>query len=142
MTLEALANELLLEVFEYIDAVALFQAFYDLNSRFNALLLTYSRDYRLDTQSAFQHRSNFHFQQYPRSIIDQIISLRISYDKDGSLPKIDSFISFSIQLNQYIHLRSLSLCYINDRQQWRIQGGGKWAIAHFIWRFAHCNFRE
>jgi hypothetical protein len=24
--------------------------------------------------------------------------------------------------------------------QWRNHGGGKWAIAHFIWRFAHCNF--
>jgi hypothetical protein len=29
---------------------------------------------------------------------------------------------------------------INTCDQWRNQGGGKWAIAHFIWRFAHFNF--
>ena len=26
--------------------------------------------------------------------------------------------------------------------QWRNQGGGKWAIAHFIWRFAHRTFYQ
>ena len=90
MTLKALANELLLEVFEYIEAAALFQAFHGLNSRFNTLLLTYARDYRLNLRSAFKHRSNIHFQQYLSSIIDRIISLRVSYNKD------ESFISHSI----------------------------------------------
>jgi len=26
---------------------------------------------------------------------------------------------------------------LRSHNRWRIQGGGKWAIAHFIWRFAH-----
>jgi hypothetical protein len=38
MTLEALANEILHEIFEYLDAVELFRSFYNLNRRFSTLL--------------------------------------------------------------------------------------------------------
>ncbi|CAF5131211.1 unnamed protein product, partial [Rotaria magnacalcarata] len=29
---------------------------------------------------------------------------------------------------------------LDTQRQRRSQGRGKWAIARFIWRFAHCNF--
>jgi hypothetical protein len=51
MNLELLANELLLDLFEYLNGIHLFRAFHGLNSRFNNLLLTYFRFYALDFQS-------------------------------------------------------------------------------------------
>jgi hypothetical protein len=41
--LEILSNEVLMQLFEYLDAYHLFNGFFDLNSRFNRLLT----DYRL-----------------------------------------------------------------------------------------------
>jgi hypothetical protein len=46
--------------------------------------------------------------------------------------------SGEIQLFSEVGIIDLGMYFFG--LQWRNQGGGKWAIAHFIWRFAHCNF--
>jgi len=48
MKLECLANELLMEIFEYLTAIDLLHTFHYLNSRFNTLLFKYFREYNLD----------------------------------------------------------------------------------------------
>ncbi|CAF2595548.1 unnamed protein product [Rotaria sp. Silwood2] len=55
MKFQELANELLLELFEFIDFVYLLRAFYSLNSRFNKL---HYRIYHLDFQ--FVSKCEFH----------------------------------------------------------------------------------
>jgi len=46
---------------------------------------------------------------------------------------------FSISIPKWTY-QSFTLISCIIHKQWRNQGGGKWAIAHFIWRFAHWNF--
>jgi len=116
MTLEALANELLLELFEFLDVAELFRAFYGLNSRFNALLFTQCRAYRVNFHSILKYQSEFFDQPYLPLVANQIISLRLSDSKDESPSQTDFFFSSGLQLNQFIHLRSLLLCYINDEK--------------------------
>ena len=47
MNLELLANEVLLDLFQFLDVVNLFRAFYGLNNRFDQLIFTKLQRYRL-----------------------------------------------------------------------------------------------
>ncbi len=52
MSLESLANELLLDIFEYLPAVPLLRSFHGLNARFDKLIFTHFRTFRLDFRAA------------------------------------------------------------------------------------------
>jgi hypothetical protein len=113
MNFEYLANELILDLFEYLDANHLLHAFYGLNTRFNQLLLTKFRSYRLDFRSISKHDFETFCQQYLPSIVDRVISLHLSDSEETpNLPKI--FLSHGFTINQFIHLQSLSLYYIQS----------------------------
>ncbi|CAF1261568.1 unnamed protein product [Rotaria sordida] len=112
MNLESLSNELLLDLFEYISVIHLLRAFRGLNARFDALLFTHFEIYgHLDFQSVSKHDFDIVCQQHLPSIIDRIISLRLS-DDDDTPQQIDIFISYGFTLRQFLQLQTLSLYYL------------------------------
>jgi len=94
---ESLQNELLIDLFEYLDTVHLLRAFFGLNSRFDQLLSEQFRSYHLD----FRHISKDDFdnicEKHPRSIIDRIVSFNLS-DKDETPGLIELFLSRGFNL--------------------------------------------
>jgi len=114
-TLESLANELLLEVFEFFNGVQLFDSFYGLNSRFDNLLLKQFRIYHLDFQSKFKKSFCSFGQTCLPIIIKQVISLCLT-DEDKDLHQTDLVISNHVSLRQFTHLKSLTLCYIRSTE--------------------------
>lgn len=111
MTFALLANELLLEVFEYFNTIHLFRAFYNLNSRIDALLLCYFQDYHLDFQSISKRNFDVICNQQLPFIINQIISLRLTdNDETPTLPNL--FLSYGFTLDQFTRLKSLTLNHI------------------------------
>jgi hypothetical protein len=113
MTLEALANEILHEIFEYLDAVELFRSFYHLNHRFNTIVSVYFHAYRVNFHSVLKYQSDFLSQNYLSTIVNQVISLYLSDNNHTSPPQTQLFFSSGLSLKQFTHLRSLSLCYID-----------------------------
>ena len=114
MTLESFPNELLLELFGFLDAAELFRAFHGLNTRFNALLLRQYRNYRANFYYTVNYQSNLPSLLYLPLIIHQIVSLRLSDNNDEGFPQTNCFFSSGLLLNHFIHLESLSLCYVDD----------------------------
>jgi hypothetical protein len=112
MNLESLANELLLDLFEYFSTFHLLRAFHDLNSRFDTLLCVQFRAYHLDFRSMSKHDFQIICQQYLPSLIDRIISLRLRDGDDDSPQQTNLFFSHGLMLRQFTNIRSLSLCHI------------------------------
>ncbi|CAF1262675.1 unnamed protein product [Rotaria magnacalcarata] len=81
-TLESLSNELLLDLFELFDVVNLLRAFSGLNTRFNSLLYTDVRSYRVDLRSISKEDFNILYPAYLPLISNRIIYLRLSDDED------------------------------------------------------------
>ncbi|CAF3340462.1 unnamed protein product [Rotaria sp. Silwood2] len=115
MNFEQLANELFLDLFEYLTSAHLLHAFSDLNYRFNTLLIIHFRSHGLDFRSV----SKFHFDGICRkhlpSMIDRIIALRLSDDHDTP-DQIDLFFSYGFTLHQFVHLQSLTLYHLQSNQ--------------------------
>lgn len=112
MHLESLANELILDLFEYLPVIDLFQAFSDLNIRFNQLL-TQFRIFHLDFRSITKRNFQILCDKYLPIISDRILSLHLSnHDETPNLPQL--FLSSNISINQFVHLQSLSLSYIQS----------------------------
>ncbi len=112
MNFEDLANELILGLFEYFDGLDVLRAFYGLNSRLNKLLGDHCRAYHFNFRSI--SRRNFHLlcDEYLPFIVDQVISLRLSGDDETpNLPEL--LLSRGLSLNQFNHLKSLSLYSIH-----------------------------
>ena len=119
MTLESCPNEILLESFEFLDTAELFHAFYGLNDRFNALLFTQYQSYHVNFYYIAKYQSNFPALHYLPLITHQIVSLRLSDNNDQGLPQTDCFFSSGLLINRLIHLKSLSLCCIDDEASLR-----------------------
>jgi len=111
MKLELLANELLLELFEFFDGIHLFHAFYGLNTRFNTLLLVHFRNYTFDFRTSSKRNFDLMCQQFLPSIIDRVTSLCLS-NGDETPNLFDRFLSYGFILSQFTHLHSLSLIRI------------------------------
>ena len=108
MNFESLANELLLDLFEYLDGISLLRAFFGLNSRLNQVL-----SYYLDFRSISKRDFDMVCQQYLPRITDRVMSLCLSDDDETpNLPEI--FISRGFIFNHFIHLKSLSLYCIRS----------------------------
>ncbi len=113
--LELLCNELLLELFEFLDTAHLIRAFFGLNYRFNQLLYTHLRDHQLSFQSISKEDFNVICQRYLPLIINQVSSLYLSDDETSNLPELLLFHGFT--LDRFIHLQSLSLYNIHSMDQ-------------------------
>jgi len=108
MYLELLANELLLDIFEYLSSVDLFQSFFDLNIRFNNLIFLHFQTHSLNFQSTSKYDFDLISQKYLPSITNKIFSLRLS-DDDDTPQQIDLFFSYGLSFKQFSYLQSLSL---------------------------------
>ena len=108
MSLEHLANELLLDLFEYFDVINLFRAFHRLNHRLDQLLFVHLQRYYLD----FRLISKVDFQrfckQYFPLINDRVVTLHLSDDiETPNLPQL--FLSAGYSIPQFIHLKSITI---------------------------------
>ncbi|CAF1394779.1 unnamed protein product [Adineta ricciae] len=105
--LESLANELLLDLFEYFDGIHLLNGFYDLNHRFNQLLLHHFHNYSFDFRSVSKRHFNLACREYLPLVIDRIVSLHLS--DDDETPKLpELFLSQIFTFEYFIYLKSLS----------------------------------
>jgi hypothetical protein len=113
MNLELLANELLLDIFDYCPAVQLLRAFHRLNTRFDNLISTHLRKHCLDFRKASKQDFDRVCQENLPLITDQIVSLGLS-DEDEIPQQTHLFRSSGWNLNRFQHLRSLSLDHIRS----------------------------
>ncbi|CAF1448516.1 unnamed protein product [Rotaria sordida] len=113
MRLESLANEILLDLFEFINGVHLLRAFFDLNSRFNQLLVVHFQRYDMDFRSISKQYFNIICKQHLPLIMNRIVSLHLSNDDETpNLPNV--FLSYGFTLDRFNHLQSLKLYYIRS----------------------------
>ncbi len=115
MNLESLANELLVDLFEYLNGIHLFRAFHGLNSRFNNLLLTYFRFYAFDFRSVSKTDFDIICQEHLAPLADRIMSLCLS-DDDETPQQLNCFLSHKFILRQFTQLKSLTLNYIRLKE--------------------------
>jgi hypothetical protein len=115
MSLESLANELLLDLFEYLPAVQLLRAFHGLNARFDNLILIHFRTYRLDFRAASKEDFDIVCQVNLPLIVDQSISLCLS-DDDENPHQIHLFRSHGWNLRRFQSLRSLLFDHIRSEE--------------------------
>ena len=111
MELESLPNELLLDIFRFLNIFQLVDAFCNLNIRFNQLLFSYYQAYHLSFQFLSKHDCTRMCQDYLPMIIHRIISLYLSNEEETPY-LTELFFSHDFKLNQFKQLQSLSLCYI------------------------------
>jgi hypothetical protein len=107
LKLESLATELYFEIFQYLSPFDLFRAFSGLNSRFEAIVGSFSLE--LDFQSISRSRFDFicrHVQP------EQVISLTLS---DNKMPdQVNLFFNHFPQFqHEFIRLRKLTLIDVN-----------------------------
>ena len=108
MKFEELANEILIDLFEYIDFLDLFRIFYNLNSRFNQLIFHQYRIYNLNFQKIFKYEFNLLCEKYFLSIYNRIISLYLS-NNDYTPNLFQLFFSYNFNLKKFNRLQLLSI---------------------------------
>lgn len=114
MRLELLPNELLLEIFKFLSTVDLLRAFYELNNRFNDLLVKHIQYHKyIDLQSTSKYNFDFFWKQYLSKWTDQITSLSFS-DGNNTPDQMDQFYTYGFTLCQFTCLQSLSLSHIHS----------------------------
>ena len=112
MRLESLPNEIFYKIFDNLDVGERFNGFYNLNSRLNELLFSEYESYRINFCSILKCEMDFLIEEYVPSIVDRVISLRLSDDYDEGPSQTHLFFSSTLRLNEFIYLESLSLCFI------------------------------
>ena len=109
--LELLPNEIFIECFQYLNAPDIFHSFDRLNYRFYRLIRN------IPLHLNFQQLKKPLFKYFCQTILSNpeikqnIISLQLS--DEGTRGQIQSFLSL-FSLNEFLHLRSLSLVKMND----------------------------
>jgi hypothetical protein len=111
MKFELLPNELLIDVFGYLNIIDLLRAFHGLNLRLNNLLLNHSPGFHLNLKSIRKQDFDFICQEHLPTIAHHILSLSLSND-DDTPEQISCFVSHDFPLRQFIYLQSLSLYQI------------------------------
>ncbi|CAF3603081.1 unnamed protein product [Rotaria sp. Silwood1] len=112
MNLESLANELLIDLFEFLSSAHLLHAFHGLNSRFDSLLLVHFHTHSLDFRSISKH-DFLAICQHLSVFANQIPSLYLS-DKDDTPGQVDQFYSQDFTLCHFTALKSLSVYHLHS----------------------------
>ena len=108
MSVESLANELLLDLFEYLDGFSLLSAFRGLNARFDHLLFHHFRAYRFDFRSIPKDAFDALWHRYLPMLLDRMVALTLSENDDTpNLPGL--FLAHHFTLDRSIRLQSLCL---------------------------------
>jgi len=113
--LESLADELLLDLFEFFDTIHLFRAFHGLNSRFDGLLFNLFQAYRLDFRSITKHDFNILCDEYLPQISYQTIALRLS-DDDDTPQQTELFLLRDNLFHQFTRLKAFSLYHVFSKE--------------------------
>ena len=115
MNLESLANELLLEVFEFLNTTDRLHAFNGLNNRFNQLLAISFQTINLNMRSMSRCDVNIIYQHYLPAIVHQVMSLQLT-DSDDGPSQIESFVFRNLGIRQFYSLRSLSFYHLHNAE--------------------------
>jgi hypothetical protein len=113
MNLEFLPNEILFNIFDYIDGVNLLRAFYGLNSHFDSLLNSQFQNYHFKFNFISKGDFDMVCQKHLPSIADRVITLGLS-DFDETPGQIDLFLVYIPSFSQFTHLRSLTVGFIRS----------------------------
>ncbi|CAF1434546.1 unnamed protein product [Rotaria sordida] len=111
MNFEFLPNEILLDIFEYLNGIDLLRTFYGHNSRFNLLLYNQFQSYRFDLLSCSKHQFDIICKQHLPFISNRVTTLTLS-DNEDTPGQINQLFSYIPSFRQFIHLRSLSILHI------------------------------
>jgi hypothetical protein len=107
MNFESLPNELLLELFEYLDAAHLFHAFFRLKSRFDNLLCAHFQLYHLDFRLLTKYNFKIICEPYLPVILDQIIALHLT-NNDETMNMSKLLYTRGFTLDEFKHLQYIS----------------------------------
>lgn len=110
--LESLPNEVLLNLFKLLNTVHLVLAFFGLNIRLNKLINLHLQVSPFNFQSISKNNFDNICQENLRLAVDSIILLRLSNEETPSLSEL--ILSRGYTLDRFIHLKSLSLHYIES----------------------------
>ena len=109
VSFELLFNEILFEIFDYLDDINILQLFYGLNCRFTNLILNYFRvSPRLNLQSITKTDFDVACKYFIPYIADKLHGLRLSNNEETP-QQIDLFLSYGLTLHKFTNLKSLSL---------------------------------
>ena len=109
---ETLANELIFDVFDYLDASSLIDAFFGLNIRLNHLVSEHLCHHPLNLQSISKNRFDRLCREVLPTIINQVLSLCLSSDETPNLAEL--LLDRGFTLDRFVRLRSLMLTNINS----------------------------
>lgn len=107
--LESLANELLLDIFEYISAVHLLQSFSNLNHRLNNLIFIHFEKFSLDFRYVSKNDLHSICEKYLHSKLTKHIKSLCLSNNDDTPEEINIFDQYNFNLNQFEYLQSFSL---------------------------------
>jgi len=113
MSLELLANELILDIFDYFNGIQLLCTFHGLNTRINELLNLHFQTYPIDFRSVSKQDFDHVCQKILPLLTHQITSLHLSND-DDTPDQPNLFFSHGFHFQQFTNLQSLSLYYIRS----------------------------
>lgn len=115
MNLESLANELLLDMFDYFPSAQVLRIFHNLNKRFDNLIYIYFRKHRLDFRESSKKDFDIICRDNLPLIVDHIISFGLS-DTDDIPQQIYLFRSYGLTFDRFENLRSLSFDNIRSSE--------------------------
>jgi hypothetical protein len=113
MYFESLANELILDIFEYFNSIQLLYTFHGLNNRINELLQLYFQTFPLDFRSVSKQDFDIICQKTLPLITDHITSIHLSND-DDTPDEPNLFFSYGFHFQQFPKLQSISLYHIHS----------------------------
>jgi hypothetical protein len=113
MNFELLPNEILLDLFDYMNGVDLLCAFYGLNLRFNFLLYKQFRAFHFNFNFASKPNFDMICQQHLPIIADRVISVSLS-DYEDTPEQIKLFFSYPLPFSYFTQLQSLSLYFVDS----------------------------
>ena len=113
MSLESLANELLLDLFECLHSAELIRSFSNLNTRFDQLLHLHFQSNSLDFRSTSRQDFDFVCQGDLSFIVEHVTSIHLSDDDDTpELPTL--FLAHALPSQQFPQLQSLTLHHVRS----------------------------
>lgn len=111
--LETLPNELLCDIFRFLNTVDLLDAFFDLNSRFDQSIYTHFRSQLFNLQSIDKYHFDRICQKHLFKLRNNIFALHLTnHDETPNLCEL--FLSSGTTLAQFTQLQSLTLSHIDS----------------------------
>lgn len=111
MRFEALPNEILLQLFEFVDVASLLRSFFGLNNRFTALLASHLSYQQLNLRRISKDHFDWICAEPLPCLIDSVRSLYLSNQETPHLCRL--LFARGFTLDRFVHLQSLTLHHIH-----------------------------